>query len=264
MEKLDCDRSYWQGIILFDGRDRWDASLELELFQLELRRARPAHSSSQVFSDARSLVPARAALLLAMLPLFLESRVRYEILLPDLSVPLSRSHKYRARFGSEIELMADCITFRTDITRHTGVSPPMVGGTLDAFLGVASYSFNKHLSVMVHAKSLRVIGQVLEPAKITVFEAEKHGTNYVLWSDSLTQANELILRHGLTEDVINAGARQAKNDCSLCFSSFDISRLDSQARKHRRDRSSSYINGSNKLSRLNAVPTFEMRQSSSQ
>jgi len=115
---------------------------------------------------------------------------------------------------------------------------------------VVSFSFSKHLSVMVHAKSLRVIGQVLEPAKVTVFELEKHGANYVLWSDSLTQANELILRHGLTEDVINAGARQAKNDCSLCFSSFDISRLDSQARKHRRDRSSSYINGSNKLSRL--------------
>ena len=132
---------------------------------------------------------------------------------------------------------------------------------------VASFSFSKQLSVMVHAKSLRVIGQVLEPAKVTAFELEKHGANYVLWSDLLTQANELILRHGLTEDVINAGARQSKIDCSLCFSSFDISRLDSQARKHRRDRSSSsYITGSNKLSRLlrtlgdqldqNSVSTF--------
>lgn len=125
----------------------------------------------------------------------------------------------------------------------------MVGGTLAASSnGVFSFS---DLSVMVHAKSLRVIGQVLEPAKVTVFELEKHGANYVLWSDSLTQANDLILRHGLAEDVINAGARQSKIDCSLCFSSFDISRLDSQARKHRRDRSSSsYITGSNKLSRL--------------
>lgn len=112
------------------------------------------------------------------------------------------------------------------------------------------YSSSHSCSVMVHAKSLRVIGQVLEPAKVTVFEVEKHGSSYVLWSDSLTQATELVSRHGLTEDAINAGARQSKINCSLCFTSSDISRLDSHARKHRRDRSSSYITGSSKLSRL--------------
>lgn len=103
---------------------------------------------------------------------------------------------------------------------------------------------------MVHAKSLRVIGQVLELAKVTIFEAEKHGSNYIVWSDSLTQANDLIWRHGLIGDVMNAGARQSKPNCSLCFSSSDVSRLDSQARKQRRDRSSSYMTGANKLSRL--------------
>ena len=107
------------------------------------------------------------------------------------------------------------------------------------------------LSVMISAKSrsLRVIGQILEPAKITVFELEKHGSGYVVWSDSLTEANELILRHGLTQNVLNAGARRAKSNCSLCFSSFDIARLDSQARKHRRDHSSSYMQASGTLSR---------------
>ena len=102
---------------------------------------------------------------------------------------------------------------------------------------------------MVSAKSLRVIGQILEPAKITVFELEKHGTSYVVWSDSLTEANELISRHALTQNVLNAGARRAKSNCSLCFSSADIARLDSQARKHRRDHSSSYMQASGTLSR---------------
>jgi hypothetical protein len=103
---------------------------------------------------------------------------------------------------------------------------------------------------MVHAQSLRVIGQSLEGAGVTTLELEKHGQYYVAWSDSWSEAGEWILRDGLTRDVLEAGARESKADCSLCFSRFDILRLDSQARKNRRNHSSSNMQGSSKLSQL--------------
>ncbi len=103
---------------------------------------------------------------------------------------------------------------------------------------------------MIHAQSLRVIGQSLEVAGVTTFELEKHGQYYIAWGDSLAQAGEWILQHGLTTDVLQAGARESKADCSLCFSRFDILRLDTQARKNRRNHSSSNMQGSSKLSQL--------------
>ena len=103
---------------------------------------------------------------------------------------------------------------------------------------------------MVHAQSLRVIGQSLEGAGVTTFELEKHGQYYVAWSDSWSEADEWISRFGLTRDVLKAGARESKADCSLCFSRFDVLRLDGQARKNRRNHSSSNMQGSSKLSQL--------------
>lgn len=103
-------------------------------------------------------------------------------------------------------------------------------------------------SVMVHARSLRVIGQALELAKVTAFELEKHGRYYVAWSDSLPDASTWISRHGLIKDVCDAGARQSKAGSSLCFSSADISRLDSEAYKRRRHHSSAQVQAANNLS----------------
>jgi hypothetical protein len=103
---------------------------------------------------------------------------------------------------------------------------------------------------MVHAQSLRVIGQSLEAAGVTTFELEKHGQYYVAWSDSLAKTDEWILRDGLTKDVLGAGAREAKADYSLCFTRFDISRLDAQSRKNRRNHFSSNTQRSSKLSQL--------------
>ena len=103
---------------------------------------------------------------------------------------------------------------------------------------------------MVHAKSLRVIGQALEVAKVAAFELEKHGQSYVAWSNSLTDAAQWISRYGLTADDLEASSRQSKVNCSLCFSSSDISRLDSQGRKRRRNYLSSYGQGGNNLSQL--------------
>ena len=134
-------------------------------------------------------------------------------------------------------------------------------GTVDASLD-SSVVLPRHLvfliarvsSVMVHARSLRVIGQALEQAKVTVFELEKHGQYYVAWSDSLPDANTWISRQGLTKDVCGAGARQSKAGSSLCFSSADISRLDSEAYKRRRHHSSAQVQATNNLSqRLRAL-----------
>lgn len=101
---------------------------------------------------------------------------------------------------------------------------------------------------MIHAKSLRVIGQTLESAGVAVFEVEKHGRYYVAWSDSLNNADEWIFRNGLTREVLAAGARGAKAHCSLCFGPLDISRLDAQSRKNRRHRFSSSMQASSNLS----------------
>ena len=57
---------------------------------------------------------------------------------------------------------------------------------------------------MSHAKSLRVIGQTLEAARVTTFKLEKHAQPYRLWiADRL-----------------------------FSFGPADISRLDAKAQKH--------------------------------
>ena len=102
---------------------------------------------------------------------------------------------------------------------------------------------------MVHASSLRVIGQALEVADVRAFELEKHGQYYVVWSDSLANAEKWISDWALTTDCSAAGARQDKANCSLCFSRSDIIRLDHKASKRRRSESSSYTQR-NKLPQL--------------
>jgi len=64
---------------------------------------------------------------------------------------------------------------------------------------------------MSHAKSLRVIGQTLEAARVTTFKLEKHAQPYRLWiADRL-----------------------------FCFGPADISRLDAKAQKRRKNHLSS-------------------------
>jgi hypothetical protein len=88
---------------------------------------------------------------------------------------------------------------------------------------------------MAHAKSLRVIGQSLEVAKLLAFELETDGPNYVLRSDSLTNTGEWILRHALSpHNFSDENSRQSPVSRSVRFSPTDISRLDHQARKQRR------------------------------
>ena len=89
---------------------------------------------------------------------------------------------------------------------------------------------------MAQAKSLRVIGQSLEVARLTAFELETDGPNFVLRSNSLTKTGEWILRHALSpNDISEQSARQLPVSRSARFSPADISRLDHQAQKQRRN-----------------------------
>jgi hypothetical protein len=83
---------------------------------------------------------------------------------------------------------------------------------------------------MAHSKSLRVIGQSVELVKITTFEVEADGPNYVVKCDSLTQTGEWVLRHALDRnDFSEKTTRQSTVNRSVRFRPSDISRLDEQA-----------------------------------
>jgi hypothetical protein len=104
---------------------------------------------------------------------------------------------------------------------------------------------------MAHAKSLRIIGQSLEAAKVRVFALETDGPDYTLRSDSLTEAGEWILRHALTpNDTSGQSARQSAVNRSVRFSPADISRLDEQAQRQRRNDSYPNTQGYSRLSQL--------------
>jgi hypothetical protein len=103
---------------------------------------------------------------------------------------------------------------------------------------------------MVHSKSLRVIGQSLETAKIPSFELEADGQNYVVKSELLTGTGEWVLRHTLRRnDFSEQTARQSTVKCSVRFTPGIISRLDEHAQMQRRS-SSSPPNGFRRLSQL--------------
>jgi hypothetical protein len=103
---------------------------------------------------------------------------------------------------------------------------------------------------MLHAKSLRVIGQSLELAKIPTFELESEGPNYVVKSDLLTAAGEWVLRHALSRyDFSEQTAPQSTMKRSVRFTPRDISRLDEQAQMQRRG-SATLSEGYRRLSQL--------------
>jgi hypothetical protein len=104
---------------------------------------------------------------------------------------------------------------------------------------------------MPYAKSLRVIGQSLEVARVTTFEVEKDGQDYLIRSDSLTQTGDWILRNAIGQsDFTEQSSRRSTVYRPLRFTPLDISRLDSHRQKQRRTHSSSQTQGSSKLSQL--------------
>ena len=102
---------------------------------------------------------------------------------------------------------------------------------------------------MLHAKSLRVIGQLLEAAGIAAFELEKNDQYYVVSSASVTTAGEWILRNALRDNDISSQCdRQSTANRPFYFRPADILRLDAQAQKKRRNHSCSVIRTSTLLS----------------
>jgi hypothetical protein len=109
----------------------------------------------------------------------------------------------------------------------------------------------RHYFDMVYAKSLRVIGQSLEAARVTTFELEKYGNYYVVWIDCLTEADEWILNNALyNHDFPVQVTRQSIANRSFCFGATDITRLDAQSQKKRRNHTSSHMQASKLLSQL--------------
>jgi hypothetical protein len=103
---------------------------------------------------------------------------------------------------------------------------------------------------MAYAKALRVIGQSLEVARVTTFELDKDGQDYLVRSDSLTQTGDWILRNAISESDFTEQSGRRSTVRSLRFTPVDISRLDFHRQKQRRTHSSSQTQGSSKLSQL--------------
>jgi hypothetical protein len=97
------------------------------------------------------------------------------------------------------------------------------------------------------AKSLRVIGQSLESAGIAVFEVEKHGPQYLIWTDLVTEAGEKILRNLLRRNkaISKNTLSTRKSSRVFCFSPADILRLEAHAQIKRRRQ---FVSGSKMLS----------------
>lgn len=91
---------------------------------------------------------------------------------------------------------------------------------------------------MSHAKSLRVIGQTLEAAKIPIFEIEKYGPQYMVWSPSVSSSSENWIHKAFRDQTDHCDARQPGAPI-LCLGAGDILRLDAEGRLRRGNQDSS-------------------------
>ena len=104
---------------------------------------------------------------------------------------------------------------------------------------------------MAHGKSLRIIGQSLEAARLGAFELKMDGAAYVVTSDSLSTSGEWILRHALSSNGHpDQGNGQSPIPRSVSFDSAALSRLDDQVRKQRRSDSAPNTQAYSRLSQL--------------
>ncbi len=97
----------------------------------------------------------------------------------------------------------------------------------------------QEVRTMLHAKSLRVIGQSLEMLRLRVFRLEKKGDCYIVRSESLTATHEWILRNNLAENNLDSAVPDQESlsptvgDGWLCYGPFDIARLNARGRNKR-------------------------------
>jgi hypothetical protein len=107
---------------------------------------------------------------------------------------------------------------------------------------------------MTHAKSLRVIGQKLELARVSLFQIEHDGQSYAVQSDSMSRTAEWMLRYATSEREVSTDPRPGTNTPvefkPVIFSNTDLTRLDSREAKRRRGLSTSEAESPIKLSHL--------------
>lgn len=96
----------------------------------------------------------------------------------------------------------------------------------------------KEVRTMLHAKSLRGIGESLEMLRLRAFSLEKNGDYFILRSESLTSTHEWIVRNNLAETVLDGPAapdpvstQLTVGDGWLCYGPLDIARLNARQGK---------------------------------
>ena len=100
-------------------------------------------------------------------------------------------------------------------------------------------SIIEEVRAMLHAKSLRAIGQSLEMLRLRVFRLEKNEDFYTVQSESLTATHEWILRNNLAEMILKPAIPDQKStqlsvgDGWLCYGPLDIARLNARQLKNR-------------------------------
>lgn len=97
----------------------------------------------------------------------------------------------------------------------------------------------KEVRTILHAKSLRAIGQSLEMLRLRAFELEKQGDFYIVRSESLTENHEWILRNNLAKQISESQVPDPESidltagDGWLCYGPLDIARLNARELKKR-------------------------------
>ena len=90
---------------------------------------------------------------------------------------------------------------------------------------------------MLHAKSLRAIGQSLAMIRLQAFSLEKKGDFYIIRSESLTETHEWILRNDLAEKNGHSAVPDQRStqltvgDGWFCYGPLDIARLNAREAK---------------------------------
>jgi hypothetical protein len=114
----------------------------------------------------------------------------------------------------------------------------------------------KEVRTMLHAKSLRGIGESLEMLRLRAFSLEKNGDYFILRSESLTSTHEWIVRNNLAETVLDAPApdpvstQLTVGDGWLCYGPLDIARLNARQGKTPDNRRFQQTRDADKLAQL--------------
>ena len=121
------------------------------------------------------------------------------------------------------------------------------GVTIQVVPMKSKFSGRRKPSHITHAKSLRVIGQMLETAAITTFKIQNECRGYyAVKSNLLTKVAESISQTSIGSESSDPGVPIHAG----CFTPFDISRLDTRSEKERWNYVVGDFDAANTLSQL--------------